>query len=90
MHGRWNHLRDVVRSSVILGTTTLAESSILLKWTRRACGNDATSFPATPVHVAAYSTDLAAVGASVSTVKLSRAVIVPYHRDVGYPDPAWP
>ena len=75
---------------MILGTATLAESSILLKWTRRACGNDATSFPATPVHVAAYSTDLAAVGASVSTVKLSRAVIVPYHRDVGYPDPAWP
>ena len=26
-------------------------------------------------------------GASVSTVKLSRAVTVPYHRDVGYPDP---
>ena len=82
MHGRWYCLRDVVRSSVILGTATLAESSILLKWTRRACVNDATSFPATPVLVAASGTDLAAWGTSVSTVKLSQAVIAPYHRDV--------
>ena len=32
-HGRWNHIRDVVRCSVILGTATLSESWILLRWT---------------------------------------------------------
>ena len=75
---------------MILGTATLAESSILLKWTRRACGNDATSFPATLVHVVAYLMDLAVGGTRVSTVKLARAPIAACHWDAGYPNPAWP